>query len=321
MNLAQASAGNINGRGARLLTLAMQLFPFLEFADFRRDTSTYVTDPSLDSYSGSAARAVNAALQKDAQAPNPTSASLKLYGREMSYDDLYKMDARVTGAPALFQAFAERRLAGLMRQLGLEVVIDMLSGTLTNYKMLGFSEFVKDAAAGGQTARLGYSAAQLAAMNVQAGIRLDMSKEEDLRAFDELLRKQLATVPGANAIICNTSLHARLGSIAKKLGSAGESTSTFGTVIPSYDGRPLIAVPDTAITMVETDGVNADCTSLYVVRFAEQQGVTFSTNSGFLFTDFPEDVVKPDSIARLQFFLNLTVETTDAFKRISRIRL
>jgi len=299
----------------------LNLFPLLRFADFRIDTSTYITDPGTDSYSGDSARAVNDPIQANSQAPNPVSAGLKLYGREMKYDDLYKMDTKVAGAPSLFSKFADRKLSGLARVLGGEVASEMVAGNATGNRMLGLKNFVLDAEAAGQTTRLGFTAAQLAGMNVQADMRLTISNEEDLRSFDELLRKEIKNVPGANGILCNTSLAARLGSMAKKLGSAGESVDSFGKPVTTYDGRPIIEVPDTALTLDETDGVNEDCTSLIIVRFAEEEGVTFSTNSGFLFTDFPDDVVNPDEKARLQFFLNLTVETLDSYRRVSRIRL
>jgi hypothetical protein len=185
--------------------------------------------------------------------------------------------------------------------------------------MLGLMEFVKNAAAGGQTARLGFTAAELAAMNSKYSGQIIDEADQDL--FVEYLMKKLASVPGANGIIVNSSLSARLSTIGKRKGAAGETVNSFGVKVKTFDNKQLIEVPDTVITNTESDGVNADCTSLIIVRNAEELGVAISTNSGFYFQDFPDAEATAEAKARMQMFLQLSVERTDAMHRVSEIRL
>lgn len=318
MNIAQVST--LQGRAAAVLTKILEQEPLLRVADFRPDNSVYYANPDKDTFTGTSARAVNAALQRDAQTPNPTAAALALYGREISVDDVYKQDAIVGNLSARgLLEFLDRRVAGLAVRLAAEVVVDMCSGTGTSNRMIGFAEFVKDAAAAGQTARLGFTQTELADMNYQVGLQLNTTANQD--AFVEVLIKKLAEVPGANALVMNTNLFARMTTIAKRLGAAGETTDSFGLPASTFNGVPMIPVSTTAISQSETDGTNTDCTSLYILRFEENLGVTFSTNSGFLYTDFEDVETKPSGVARLQIFLNLTVNKDNAFRRLSRIRL
>lgn len=318
MNIAQIS--QVSGRAAGVLSTILAQIPLLRLADFSPDNSTFFANPDKDAFVGSAARAVNANLQRDAQSPNPTAAALALYGREISVDDLYKQDARVgnLSVKGLIE-FLDRRVAGLAVKLAQEIEADICAGTAAANRMLGFAEFVKDAAAAGQTARLGFTTAELAAMNIQAALKLDTAANQD--AFIELLWKKLGEVPGCNALVMNTNLWARMQTIAKRLGAAGETTDSFGQTVPTFNGIPLVPVPVTAIPQNENDGVNADCTSLYPVRFEENLGVTLASNSGFLFTDFEEIETNPQGMARMQMFLNLKVNKDNAFRRVSRVRL
>lgn len=316
-NLAQLS--DLTGRGAGLLAAMYEQVPLLQAAEFKLDASTHFVVPDKASHSGSAARAVNAALQRDAQSPNPTARSLALYGREISIDDVYLADQRVGISPAGLRLLFDRQLKALSVKIAEEVEKDMFVGTDASNTMLGISEFVKDAAAGGQTAKLGFTTAEQAAMNTQVGLKLDTSANQD--GFIETLEKEMAKVPGANTIVCNPNLKARLTTIARRLGAAGETRNSFGTPLATFNGVPIVPVSTAAISQAESDGTNSDCTSLYIVRFAEDLGVSFATNSGFKFDDIDLDSVKPNDIARLQIFLNLQVGKTNAMRRLSRIRL
>jgi len=316
MNIAQIS--RLSGRGAGLLSNMLTVAPLLQFAEFKLDASTHMVVADKDSFAGSAARAEGATLQRDAQVPTVNSRNLALYGREISIDDVRKLDANVGIAPAGLRLFADRRVNGLGGKLAIEVQDELLQGIDASNRMLGFATFILDAAAAGQTARLGFTTAELAAMNTQISLQITSANE---KTFVEMLEKEIAKVPGANALIVNTNLGARLSTVARNIGAAGETRNSFGTAIQTFDGLPIIKVPTTALPQTESDGTNSDCCSMFVARFAEDLGACFSTNSGFYFTDFDESEVGPRGISRLQFFLNLTVERTDAVRRLSRIRL
>lgn len=309
----------LTGRAANLLAKMVEISPLLQYAEFRKDFSTGVTVPDKSTFSNSAARAVNAPVQKDNQVPLPTLLALALYGREIGVDDIYKADAQLSGSPLGLLRFLDRQLGALAVKLANEIQVDMIQGPGASNRMLGMSGLVKDALAAGQTPALGFTADELAAMNTQAALQLNTTATQD--AFVELLYKQLASVPGANAILCNANLAARLTTIAKRLGAAGETINGFGVPATTFNNVPIVALDVNTITQTETDGTNTDCTSLYVVRFSEELGVCFNTNSGFYFQDFQDYQTLPQGVSRMQFFLNLVVERADALKRLSRIRL
>ncbi|GMU99369.1 MAG: hypothetical protein AMXMBFR51_21040 [Ignavibacteriota bacterium] len=317
MRIDQASY--LTGRSAGVLSRILEVCPLFQYADFRRDPSEYGNIPDKSTFTGSSARAEGASAQKDAQIPSPAYKKLAIYEREITIDNLRKLDTRITGSPNGLKLFGDRQLNALAVKLGQEVQIDMFQGTDSSNRMLGISNFVKDAAAGGQTAALGFTTTEQAAMNYQVSLQLNTTANQD--AFVEILFKQLLNVPGANAIICNANLGARLTTIAKRIGAAGETLNSFGIPVNTFNNVPIVVVDTNTITQTESDGTNTDCTSLYIVRFGEELGVTFVTNSGFYFEDFPEDVQNPDMKARLGFYLNLAVERVDALRRLSRIRL
>jgi len=310
---------NLTERAAGLLAKMVEIAPIFQFAEFRNDFSTALNIPDKSNFSGSANRAVGSSFVKDLQSPNPTAVTLKSYGREVAVDDLYKADAKLTGSPVGLQKYLDRQLASAALKVASEVQSHMFVGTGSSPEMLGISNFVKDAASGGQTASLGFTTTEQAAMNSQVALQLNTTANQD--AFLELLFKAIAGVPGSNALVCNANLAARLTTIAKRIGAAGESLNSYGVPVTTFNNVPIVALPTDAIPQTESDGTNSDCTSLYVTRFAEELGVAFNTNSGFLFQDFQDYQTEPQGVSRLQINLDLIVERTDALKRLSRIRL
>jgi hypothetical protein len=318
MKIDQVSS-SLNFKSANVLAKILEVNPLLQYAEFRLEPSNFGNIPDKSSFSGSAARAEGSLAQADAQIPNPSYGKLAIYDREITVDNLRVQDINVSGSPLGLQRFMDRQVSAVAVKLGSEVQIDMIQGTATDNRMLGLANFVKDAASGGQTATLGFTAAEQAAMNTQVSLQLNTTANQD--SFIETLMKQVAAVPGANAIICNINLAARLTTIAKRLGAAGETVNSFGMRANTFNGIPIIAVDTNTITQTESDGTNNDCTSIFVVRFAEELGVAFVTNTGFYYQDFPQEQAKPGAKARVGFYLNLSVERTDAVRRLSRIRL
>lgn len=317
MNIAQIST--LTGRGAGLLSRMLEIDKLLGFADFKLDASTHQVSKDSNTHTGSAARAEGTPASRDNQKPTFTSRNLALYTREISIDEVRLLDVNVGMAPTALKLFADRRLNGLAGKLADEIVYDMLNGTDADNKMLGILEFVKDAAAAGQTARLGFTAAELADMNLYINYQLNTTDNQDL--FIELLTKEMANVPGANAIICNTNLASRLTTIARRIHAYGSGVDAFGQPVHMFNNVPIVPVSVSQLSQTQSDGANNDCTSLIITRFSEELGTTFSTNSGFYFVDFNDVDTTPTGVSRLSMYLNLTVERTDALRRISRIRL
>ncbi len=316
-NIAQVS--RLSGAGQGLLSIMIEQNPILRVAEFKLDPSTYQNYPDSLASSGSAARGEGDAIQSDAQAPIGVSKNLALYGRQITIDDVRKLDQNITGSPTGLKLIRQRRQRSLAKLLATEVCDDMTAGTDANDRMLGLTTLIKDANAAGQTAALGFTTAQQAAMLTQAAMTLDTDAHQN--DFMELLDKEIQKVPGANALLMNGNLWARMNTIARRLHSLGQSIDQFGVPVATYNNIPMIPVTTTGIPSTEDDGVAQTNTSLYIVRFAEDLGTAFSTNSGFYFQDFPDDDVNPDAKSRLQFFLNLAVDATDAVRRLSRIKL
>jgi len=314
-----SQVSQMTGRAANLLSTIVEHAPIFQFAQFRADASSFPHGVDKSTFSNSAARAEGSAVQKDAQVPALSLISLALYGREISIDDVRKLDARIAGSTRLLEQYSERQLRALALKLAAEVQDDIVIGTAANSKMLGISNLVKDSNAAGQTAALGFTTAEQAAMNQNVTLQLSTTANQD--TFVEILYKALGDVRGANAILVNSNLAARLMTIAKRVGAAGETVNSFGVPVSTFNNVPIVTLPTTSIIQTESDGSNSDCTSAYVVRFAEELGVCLSTNSGFYFQDFQDFPTYPNGTARMQMFLQLVVERTDALKRLSRIRL
>jgi len=310
----------VDGRAAGLLAEMVSLHPIFQVAQFRKDASTFLSTKEGASHTGSAARAEGAAAQRDAQTPSTSQISLALYSREIVVDNLRRQDV-ASGAmtPNGLRKFYDRQLKKLLKKFAAEIQLDMFQGTNAANRMLGLSSWVKDAAAGGQTAAMGFTAAEQAAMNVNISLQLNTEANRDL--FIENLEEQITTVPNANAIMVNQYLYARINTIARRYAAIGTIVNDFGKQVATLFNIPIYPFPTSVIPQTESDGVNADCTSMYIARFAEELGVCFSTNSGFLFTDFEDVDDLPSGLARMEMYTQLVAEETDAFKRLSRIRL
>jgi hypothetical protein len=313
-----SQVSSLTGRAAALLAKMIELAPIFRAAQFKLDPSTFLNTKETLAKTGTAARAPGAAAQRDAQSPSVALSTLAAYTREYSIDELYLADANVGNSPEALKKASDRKLAQFAVAMAEEIQDHMFIGTAASNQMLGISTLVLDAVASGQTARLGFTQAELAAMNKNISLQLT---SDNYGNFLETLEKEIANVPNANAIMVNTNLAARLTTIARVKHVYGQINDAFGGVVETILSVPIIKLPTTAIIQTESDGTNSDCTSMYIARFAEELGLSFSTNSGFMFTDFPNTEVKPNAVARLSMHLQLSPEKTNAVKRLSRIRL
>lgn len=308
-----------NTRGQALLGAILIAVPKLRFAQFKLDTARYDLYPDRDITGSTSARAINAALGLDTYKPSSASGDQKAYGFEVGIDDLYKGDLNVTGAPAGLVRQLEGRLKRLAVKVAEDVEADTIRGMGTDNSMIGLAGFIKDAAAAGQVGRFGFTQEEIAGLLTQVGFKLDTVENQNL--FVEMLMRDIASVPGANAIEMNSSLLARMTTIALRLGAAGETRDSFGKPVTTFNNIPMVPVSNRGIGCDESDGTNTDCTSLYIVRYEEDNGVSISTNSGFKFDDFEEEEGIPAGKSRLQFFGDLNIQNLKCLRRMSRIRL
>jgi hypothetical protein len=306
-------------RGQVLLSMILAQIQVLRVAEFRLDSSTHLHTADKHTKTGTAARAEGDAAKRDAQVPSTEAKTHALYTREVSIDKLRKQDQLLGLGAESQRLFADRRMDQNVIELAQEVQDHIFAGTLTNDQMLGLLTFIVDGNAAAQTSRLGFTTAELAAMNKQVALQINTTANQD--QFIEILEEEIANVPGANAIMVNTKLGARFSTIARRLGLTSMTKDNFGFPLETYRDIPIVRVPTTAISNTQSDGVNNDCTSLVVARFAESQGVCLSTNTGLLYQDFGEVEDAPANVARADMYVSLTVEKANAVKRLSRIRL
>jgi len=283
-------------RGQQVLAHVLSLFPLLRVMQFKLDASTYNLIPNSVDSAIDSSRAVNAALDSVNFGYVSSSNTQKAYGFEHNIDDLYRGDQRVGLTAAGLIRQIENDLKRLAGKVADNVESDMIIGTGANNRMIGLHEFVKDAPVSGQTARFGFSAAEIFTMLKQVDLTINTKENQD--RFVEELMKAVAQVRGANAFLCDSSMAARLNTIAIRIGAAGESRDLFGVPVRAFNGIPIITCSERAFPL-ESDGVNDDLHSIDIVNLAEDSGICFSTNQGFKFTDFEETESGPLGKSRL----------------------
>ncbi|MDR6117266.1 hypothetical protein QE370_000450 [Aeromicrobium sp. SORGH_AS981] len=148
--------------------------------------------------------------------------------------------------------------------------------------------------------------------------------------FFDVLDAAIARVPGINgqngAIYANSGIVARVLSSGRRLGGAElVKEDLTGKRVAVYNGIPVLDIGLTAaganiIPQTETQGSSSAASSIYVVKFGEDEGdqaVTGLTNGGVDAYDLGEISEKPVYRHRLEFYCGLA---TFGGKAAARIR-
>jgi hypothetical protein len=148
--------------------------------------------------------------------------------------------------------------------------------------------------------------------------------------FFDVLDAAIARVPGINgqngAIYANSGIVARILSSGRRLGGAElVKEDLTGKRVAVYNGIPVLDIGLTAagaaiIGQNETQGSSSAASSIYVVKFGEDEGdqaVTGLTNGGVDAYDLGEISEKPVYRHRLEFYCGLA---TFGGKAAARIR-
>ena len=135
-------------------------------------------------------------------------------------------------------------------------------------------------------------------------------------ALDALIA-QVSGLNGANgALYANSAVIAKIMSSARRLGGADMITEALtGRRVATYNGIPLLDIGQTAagadiITRTETQGTATNASSIYAVKFGQDEGdqaVTGLTNGGVQVTDLGELETKPAYRTRIEFYCGLAV--------------
>ncbi len=148
--------------------------------------------------------------------------------------------------------------------------------------------------------------------------------------FFDAMDALLAAVPGINgangAIYANSSAIAKIKSSARRLGGVEMIRETLTQkMVATYNGIPLLDIGQTAagvniIPQTETQGASSAASSIYAVKFGEDEGdqaVTGLTNGGVDIYDLGEISEKPVYRHRLEFYCGLA---TFGGKSAARLR-
>lgn len=319
-----SSSSNAQEKLNAMLAFILAQFKVFQIMEFALEPSTFSAYPVLADVSAApgSVRLVNAALESFVFAPNASSGSLKMYGFENKIDKLYLNDLKIGAkAPEGLRRQIETEQIRLAKKVAYDVLYDMINGDGTNGAIYGFKNLVKDVAdESGQAAYLGLTTAQVHASLIQVAQRLDLTDKAALRAFEEILTRELADM-ASPALIMNNSMFARMTSVAKELGAYTVETNDFGKQIDKFGNIPMVPVPLAILPQDETDGASADLSSIYGVEFSEVDGFRYATNGGFDFTDFEWTETQPQGKGRFEFYGQTKIEDMKKFKRFSRIGL
>lgn len=148
-------------------------------------------------------------------------------------------------------------------------------------------------------------------------------------AFFDKVDEMIAAVgaPGPDAIYGNAAILSKFKSAARRLTVFDQRTDDFGKRIASYNGIPLLDIGTKAdgtqiITNTETQGTSGLASSLYAVKFGQDEGdggVTGLTNGGIQVDDLGQIDAKPVLRTRLEFYCGLAVFSGKAAARLTGV--
>jgi hypothetical protein len=151
--------------------------------------------------------------------------------------------------------------------------------------------------------------------------------------FFDVLDAGIAAVPGVTAengaIYVNSGIRGRIRSAGRRLGGTDIFKEDLtGKRVLTYNGIPVLDIGSTAagaaiIGQAEVQGTANDASSIYVVKFGEDEGdqaVTGLTNGGVDVEDLGQLQEKPAYRHRLEFYCGLATFGGKAAARIRGIR-
>jgi len=138
---------------------------------------------------------------------------------------------------------------------------------------------------------------------------------------------EMVNLVDPTAIFCNAQTISRLQTIGREFVRTTTAQDIYGKAqqLSTFLDRPLVDTKQTSgrvaqiITNAETVGENDDCTSIYFVRYGEQEGVTIAGNSGIQVYD--QGVVGTKYVTMLELDMDQVILDLYALRRLSGIRL
>jgi hypothetical protein len=298
----------VQGRGASLLALALS-FTFAQIfaaVEFREEPTDFFARPGTNSPTA-AFRAEGADYAGQLVDIPAEAKALKFFGQTLKIDK-----SRIIDAEKLMlnldrqKEYEENRVVS---KLARDFAAALFSGTNASNQWHGLGVQVD-----GSTDVPHYTGNK---MTIDAG-SLDVSDSTNDDAFIELLTDALAEVPDANALVMRKELYSKIQSIARRSHGLTWQKNEFGMDVPYFDMVPLYRVPDSAIALDATAEAPKD-TSLFVIRFAENDGVAVASNAGFIYEPWEAVPGSQTQKAAVELYGQPVIEADDAIRRIKDI--
>ena len=155
----------------------------------------------------------------------------------------------------------------------------------------------------------------------------------DAQVFFDLLDDLVSRVPGLDgtngAIYANAGILGKIRSAGRRLGGVETVREDLtGKRVLQWNGIPVLDLGTTAagapiLGQTETQGTSTDATSIYAVKFGNDEGdrgVTGLTNGGIQVDDLGQLQEKPAYRTRIEFYCGLAVFGGQAAARLRGIR-
>lgn len=152
----------------------------------------------------------------------------------------------------------------------------------------------------------------------------------DIHAFFDALDSAIDAVDGADVLYMNRLIRNRIRSAARRTGQVQQTLDTFGRVLETYNGIPMVNLGNKAdntpiITTTEVEGTAVDSSSIYIVRFGNDEAdgaVTGLTNGGIMVDDlgFVVEGGKPIFRLMVEFYCGLALFGATGAARLRGVR-
>lgn len=155
----------------------------------------------------------------------------------------------------------------------------------------------------------------------------DAARHNFLDKLDDLIAAATFNGQRPDALYMNDLVLGKIRSSARRLTIYDQTTDTFGKKIDLYNGLPLLDIGTKAdgtriLPQTETTGASSITSSIYAVRFGQDEGdmaVTGLTNGGVDTRDLGELETKSVQRVRIEFFTGLAVFGGKAAARLTGV--
>jgi len=151
----------------------------------------------------------------------------------------------------------------------------------------------------------------------------------DAQAWFDALDALLAQCPGADVIYANSFVQAKTRSAGRRLGGVDTfREDTTGKRVMTWNGVPMLDPGDNLagapiLPFTETVGTSADTSSVYAVKFGQDEGdggTTGLDNGGISVRDLGEIQSQPVFRTRIEWFCGLATFSGKAAARLRGVR-